>query len=67
MTKQATLSTIIYAELKKALNTLAKSKRMKVCYLVEYALREQLEDMFNISIYQQRVDEDSVGHDDIMK
>jgi hypothetical protein len=61
MAKDATLSTIIDADLKRAVTSLAKSRGMKLRSLIEYALREQLEDLLDVSVYQQRLNEETAG------
>ncbi len=61
MAKQATLSTIIDADLKRAVSQVAKSRGMKLCALIEYALREQLEDFLDGSVYEQRLNEETVA------
>lgn len=63
--KTTTLSTIIDSDLKQAVNRLAKAKGMKVRSIVEYALREQLEDLMDTSLYQERLNDELVSMEEV--
>jgi hypothetical protein len=54
----ATLSTIIDARVKQALTVYCKKKGLKVRYVVEKALIEQLEDEIDLEAYYTRKDEE---------
>ena len=61
MTRQATLSTNIDADLKKALTLFCKKKGLKIQSVVECAIRDQLEDEIDLAAYFDRKDEEEVS------
>ncbi|HAG91894.1 MAG TPA: hypothetical protein DCL41_08485 [Bdellovibrionales bacterium] len=67
MAKQATLSTNIDLELKKALSDFCKRHGLKIQSVVETAIREQLEDEIDLGSYHERKDEDEVPLSSILK
>lgn len=61
MSKVATLSTIIDTDVKKALTDFCKRKGLKIRYVIENALIEQLEDEIDIEAYRSRKNEERVS------
>ncbi len=57
MSETATLSTIIDARVKDAITSFCKRRGIKLRYLVEQALIEQLEDEIDLEAYRSRRDE----------
>ena len=66
MAKTATLSTIIDAQVKKAVTQYCKQRGIKLRYLVEKALVEQLEDEIDLAAYLERRYEETVPLDKIL-
>lgn len=66
MSKTATLSTVIDANVKKAINALCKRKGYKLQYLVEKALIEQLEDEIDLEDYEARRNEETVSLEEVL-
>lgn len=66
MKKTATLSTVIDAEVKRAATQYCKQQGMKLQYLVEKALIEQLEDAIDLEAYRQRRNESTVRLEDLI-
>ena len=62
----ATLSTVIDARVKRALSVYCKRKGLKLRYVVEEALIEQLEDEIDLEAYFARKDEDLFSLEDIL-
>lgn len=60
MNRTATLSTVIDKNVKKAVLTYCKQRGLKLRYLVEQALVEQLEDAFDLEAYYQRRHEETI-------
>ena len=60
MAKEAVLSTIIDADVKEAAAEFCKVHGLKLRYLIERALREQLEDAIDLEAYQARRKEDTI-------
>lgn len=67
MAKQATLSTNIDSELKKALAIFCKKKGLKIQSVVENAIREQLEDEIDLASYQKRKNEEEISLSAVLK
>ena len=66
MEETATLSTIIDARVKEALVRFCKRRGIKLRYMIEQALVEQLEDEMDIEAYHERRNEETVSLDKIM-
>lgn len=62
-----TLSTLIDSRVKKAANEFCKRRGMKLRYLVEQALIEQLEDDMDLQAYQERRQESTIPLEQILK
>ena len=62
----ATLSTVIDARVKRALSVYCKRKGLKVRYVVEEALIEQLEDEIDLEAYYARKDEGLFSLEDVL-
>ena len=62
----ATLSTVIDARVKRALSVYCKRKGLKVRYVVEEALVEQLEDEIDREAYYARKEEDLFSLEEIL-
>ncbi len=62
----ATLSTVIDARVKRALSLYCKRKGLKVRYVVEEALIEQLEDEIDLRAHYARKDEGLVSLEDVL-
>lgn len=60
MTKESTLSTVIDADVKKAVAEFCKMRGLKLRYLIEQALIEQLEDAIDLEAYQARRHEKTI-------
>lgn len=67
MAKQATLSTNIDFELKKALSLFCKKHGLKIQSVVENAIREQLEDEIDLADYLKRKNEEDVSLATVLK
>ncbi len=67
MEKQATLSTNIDLELKKALSAFCKKRGLKIQSVVENAIREQLEDEIDLASYDERKNEDEISLISVIK
>lgn len=67
MQKQATLSTTIDLDLKKALASFCKKRGLKIQSVVEKAIREQLEDEIDLASYDERKDEEEVSLATVLK
>ncbi|HEX5036291.1 MAG TPA: DUF6290 family protein, partial [bacterium] len=61
MSQTTTLSTEIDSRVKKAAMEFCKRRGMKLRYLVEQALVEQLEDEIDLEAYRARKDEETVS------
>ena len=62
----ATLSTLIDARVKNALSTYCKRRGLKLRYVVEEALVEQLEDEIDREAYYARKDEEVFSLDEVL-
>ena len=60
MKSMVTLSTLIDAEVKRAATEYCKRRGLKLQFLIEKALVEQLEDEIDLEAYQQRKNEPTV-------
>ena len=67
MAKQASISTNIDLELKKALVAFCKRRGLKIQSVVENAIREQLEDEMDLSAYHERKNEEEVSLENVLK
>ena len=67
MAKQASISTNIDFELKKALVAFCKRRGLKIQSVVENAIREQLEDEMDLSAYHERKNEEEVSLESVLK
>lgn len=67
MEKQATLSTSINSELKKALAAFCKKRGLKIQSVVENAIREQLEDEVDLTTYMERKNEEEISLAAVLK
>lgn len=65
--KQATLSTNIDSDLKKALAAFCKKRGLKIQSVVENAIREQLEDEIDLASYDKRKNEEEISLAVILK
>lgn len=61
MNETATLSTVIDARVKEALISFCKRRGIKLRYLIEQALVEQLEDEIDLEAYNARRNEETVS------
>lgn len=67
MEKQATLSTNIDQDLKKALTAFCKKHGLKIQSVVENAIREQLEDEIDLASYIERKNEEEISLNALLK
>lgn len=66
MSETASLSTIIDARVKKALIDFCKKRGIKMRYLIEQALIEQLEDEIDIEAYHSRRGEETFSLEEVL-
>ncbi|MFM9904409.1 MAG: DUF6290 family protein [Pyrinomonadaceae bacterium] len=66
MNETATLSTIIDARVKDALVSFCKRRGIKMRYLIEQALVEQLEDEIDLEAYYARRNEETVSLEEVL-
>jgi len=66
MDETATLSTIIDSRVKEALTEFCKRRGIKMRYLIEQALIEQLEDEIDLEAYRSRRDEETFSLDEVL-
>lgn len=66
MSETATLSTIIDARVKDAITAFCKKRGVKLRYLIEQALIEQLEDEIDLEAYRARRNEETVPFEKIL-
>ena len=66
MAKTVPFSTVIDARVKRALSHYCKRNRLKLGYVVETAIVEQLEDEIDLEAYLERKDEDTFSIEDIL-
>ena len=67
MSETATLSTIIDARVKEAITSFCKRRGIKLRYMVEQALIEQLEDEIDLEAYHERRDEQTFSLEEILE
>lgn len=67
MSETATLSTVIDVRVKDAITSFCKRRGIKLRYLVEQALVEQLEDEVDLEAYHERRNEETFSLDDILQ
>ena len=66
MKQEATLSTLINANVKKAVVQFCKRRGLKLRSLVEQALIEQLEDEIDLHAYYQRHSEETIPLEEVL-
>jgi hypothetical protein len=66
MNETATLSTVIDARVKDALVSFCKRRGIKLRYLIEQALVEQLEDEIDLEAYHARRNEETVSLEEVL-
>lgn len=66
MSETATLSTIIDARVKEAITLYCKERGIKLRYLIEQALVEQIEDEIDLEAYRNRRSEKTVSFEDVL-
>lgn len=66
MSETATLSTVIDSRVKDALISFCKRRGIKLRYLIEQALVEQLEDEIDLEAYHARRHEETVSLEEVL-
>ena len=66
MAKTAPLSTVIDARVKRALSHYCKRNGLKLAYVIERAIVEQLEDEIDLESYLERKDEETFSLEDVL-
>ena len=66
MKQTAVLSTVIDAQVKKALTHFCRRRGLKVRHVVEEAILEQLEDEIDLVAYHARREEDTIPLEDVL-
>lgn len=66
MNETATLSTVIDKRVKDALVTFCRRRGIKLRYLIEQALVEQLEDEIDLEAYHARRNEETVSLEEVL-
>jgi len=66
MSETATLSTIIDARVKDAVTEFCKRRGIKMRYMIEQALIEQLEDEIDLEAFRVRRDEETFSLDEVL-
>lgn len=66
MSETATLSTVIDARVKDALVSFCKRRGIKMRFMIEQALIEQLEDEIDLEAYEARKDEETVSLEEVL-
>jgi len=66
MSETATLSTIIDARVKDAVTEFCKRRGIKMRFLIEQALIEQLEDEIDLEAYQKRRNEETFTLEEVL-
>ena len=66
MNETATLSTVIDARVKDAITSFCKRRGIKLRYLVEQAIVEQLEDEIDLEAYRDRRNEETVSFESVL-
>lgn len=66
MNETATLSTVIDSRVKDALVSFCKRRGIKIRYMIEQALIEQLEDEIDVEAYEARKNEETVSLEEVL-
>ncbi|HMQ03572.1 MAG TPA: DUF6290 family protein [Pyrinomonadaceae bacterium] len=66
MNETATLSTVIDSRVKDALVSFCKRRGIKLRYMIEQALIEQLEDEIDLEAYEARKNEETVSLEEVL-
>ena len=66
MNETATLSTVIDARVKDAITSFCKKRGIKLRYMIEQALIEQLEDEIDLEAYRARRDEQTFSLEEVL-
>lgn len=66
MNDTATLSTVIDSRVKDALVSFCKRRGIKLRYMIEQALIEQLEDEIDLEAYEARKNEETVSLEEVL-
>ncbi|MBV6496030.1 MAG: hypothetical protein JFAIHJKO_01146 [Pyrinomonadaceae bacterium] len=66
MSETATLSTVIDSRVKDALVSFCKRRGIKLRYMIEQALIEQLEDEIDLEAYEARRNEETVSLEEVL-
>ena len=66
MSETATLSTVIDVRVKDAITSFCKRRGIKLRYMVEQALIEQLEDEIDLEAYHARRNEETVSLEEVL-
>ncbi len=66
MSETATLSTVIDVRVKDAITRFCKRRGIKLRYMVEQALIEQLEDEIDLEAYHERRNEERVSLEEVL-
>ena len=66
MSETSTLSTVIDARVKDAITLFCKRRGIKLRYMVEKALIEQLEDEIDLEAYHARRNEETVSLEEVL-
>jgi len=66
MSETATLSTVIDSRVKDALVSFCKRRGIKLRYLIEQALIEQLEDEIDLEAYEARKNEETASLEEVL-
>ena len=66
MNETATLSTVIDSRVKDALVSFCKRRGIKLRYMIEQALIEQLEDEIDLEAYEARRNEETISLEEVL-
>lgn len=66
MNETATLSTVIDSRVKEALVSFCKRRGIKLRYMIEQALIEQLEDEIDLEAFEARKNEETVSLEEVL-
>ena len=66
MNETATLSTVIDVRVKDAITSFCKRRGIKLRYMIEQALIEQLEDEIDLEAYRARRDEETFSLEEVL-
>lgn len=67
MKKTTTLSTVISADVKKAATEYCKKHGLKLQYMIEKGLVDQLEDWIDLEAYRERKSEPTIPFEEVLK